>query len=281
MPARSHYRKGRLPPFAPIPHALQDDQDATPFHISAYAAIQRFTDYGGEVGAAVSDATAARKARMSPRQFRRCRDWLKKCGWLEWQANTGQLNKYVIHATVASQAGVPVATPAPQADPPRPNRPRGPAPQADNQEPATKNQKPRTGLKDKPATFAANDLLALVIDQGLSGHRPPGHLVGRQAAVAKRLVESGAIPTRKIAVEAIRGMRLLYPWAPPDAKPFDVLTLERKLTEALAEAAGRDKLPSNVYERAGRPGQGHAPRGGEPTRLSDILPAWQDRVIPS
>lgn len=166
------YRRGRGPFFSPIPWELQDNPSATAFHIATYAALKRFADFGSDEGATVSDATVAEKAGCSERQVRYCREQLEAWGWLEWETvatRFGRLNAYVVHSSLpASGAGEGKQSPEEDAGKPAPRakaakrgvRHRvpdgsgkacrtGPAQGADNREPDTESQIPRTPVAPK------------------------------------------------------------------------------------------------------------------------------------
>lgn len=135
------YEAGRGPHFAQIPFALFDDPEADALTIAVYGAIRRFTDFGSERGAKVSDARLAKKAGCSVRTVVSRREWLREHGWLEWTSKAGGTNEYVIHAsldavdsTSAPDAEVGNSTSAPPAEEGTQEMQRGSAPLADNQE---------------------------------------------------------------------------------------------------------------------------------------------------
>lgn len=108
-PKQETYRRGRGPYHAQVPWELQDDPRADPGIIATYAALQRFTDFGGETGARVSDRQAADKAHLSTKAFRAKRMKLREMGWISWDTVDdrndagqvkGRINAYVVHRSL-------------------------------------------------------------------------------------------------------------------------------------------------------------------------------------
>ncbi len=252
--AKPKYRKGRLPPFSAIPHALLRDPDIDPYKISTYAVLQMFTDFGSDSGTRISDTRAAGLAHMGRVKFIECRGWLKDRGWLEWTKTQGGINAYLVHSTCSpgeqasiTSGGSDILSPVQDATaPPAP-------PKKSKKTPLTPPQLTENSvLKTEPRGMTANALVGIVVKLGLRGVRPPDW--GKQARAAERLRRK-ALSTQAAVEEACRGMRLRFPWAPPPlgrSEPFDVFTLERHFAEALASAVTQDKLPSDVVERGPR-----------------------------
>jgi hypothetical protein len=92
-------KRGRGPYFAQVPWQLQDTPRITAPTIAAYAALQRFADWGGEAGCRASHATLAAKAGLSQAGLRKCLGQLRDLGWIEW-TRTGAANAYTVHRSL-------------------------------------------------------------------------------------------------------------------------------------------------------------------------------------
>ena len=79
--------------------------------------------------------------------------------------------------------------------------------------------------------MSAQDLIAYWIDHRLD--RPPGSIIGKQGAAAKRICEKY---TRQQIVQAAVGITQLFPHATPKNEPWDLFDLEKKFDKAMAAA---------------------------------------------
>ncbi len=281
MPAPSTYRTDEH--FSIVPHSLAEHPDCTPYHIATYFALRGFADHGKETGARVGDRRAAARACMSVRKFIDCRQNLREWGWLTWtRLPDGGINEYVIHATRA-RAAHGASPAAPGADPPSAQGAHPSAQGADNREPVTESHLSTESSEvssdessETPApSFTANDLVDLVTQLGLRGHRPPDW--GKQNRAAQRLLKVG-LRSEPLVREACRGMRLKFPWALPPlgkADTFDVMRLEKNLAEALSLAATQDKPPSESVSATRAPPRPY-PTG--PTPLAALVEGVLEKV---
>lgn len=129
--------------FATVPWSLQalaaERDGSNPVDgltIAVYAALQRFTDFGGETGAHVSDSTLARYAGCDTRTVQRRRQVLRRLGFIEWTPLPGRPNRYTVRMSRDGESQSTEGDPR-QAVPTVGQRVRGTTDsQSDNQEPS-------------------------------------------------------------------------------------------------------------------------------------------------
>ena len=72
--------------------------------IAVYAALRRYSDFGGPTGCRASLPTLAQKARVSRRTLIRKLEELRLTGWVSWDGGprAGKPNAYLVHASLTS-----------------------------------------------------------------------------------------------------------------------------------------------------------------------------------